>query len=66
MRLDNDDPWPPTEAKPGDTWGAYVMCEDGWWRLRSVRALTVLRGVRPNLHRQHRRRLRQWPSGYDL
>ena len=19
----------------GDTWGAYIMCEDGWWRLNS-------------------------------
>jgi hypothetical protein len=24
---------PPTDANPGDTWGAYVLCEDGWWRL---------------------------------
>lgn len=30
---ENDDPWPPSDAKPGDTWGAYIMCEDGWWRL---------------------------------
>lgn len=24
---------PPPDAKPGDTWGAYILCEDGWWRL---------------------------------
>lgn len=27
------DSCPPPDAKPGDIWGAYIMCEDGWWRL---------------------------------
>ena len=24
---------PPSDAKPGDVWGAYILCPDGWWRL---------------------------------
>ena len=27
------DPWPPTDAKPGDLWGAFRLGADGWWRL---------------------------------
>lgn len=28
-------PWPPSDAKPGDVWGAYRMDPDGWWRLNA-------------------------------
>ena len=38
----NDDPWPPSDAKPGDVWGAYVRCRDGWWRLNGMSALAIL------------------------
>ena len=26
----------PTEAKPGDKWGPYHFCSDGWWRLNTT------------------------------
>lgn len=28
---------PPTDPKPGDTWGVYRFHEDGWWRLGNTR-----------------------------
>lgn len=28
-----DPPRPPSDAKPGDVWGAYRFDSDGWWRL---------------------------------
>lgn len=35
MSETENDPWPPSDAKPGDCWGAYRLAEDGWWRLNS-------------------------------
>lgn len=30
----NDNPpWPPSDAKPGDIWGAYRLTRSGWWTL---------------------------------
>lgn len=26
-------PWKSGPSKPGDTWGAYILHADGWWRL---------------------------------
>lgn len=31
--IEQEDAEPPSNPKPGDTWGAYVLHEDGWWRL---------------------------------
>lgn len=29
-----DAPWPPSDAKPGDTHGTLTLCHDGVWRDR--------------------------------